>query len=111
MRSIRFTDGVSFDTDGPLRLARRDDGWYVVGGGMLLPVASPDEGREIIAEMRARAGAETGPASWQCEDCGEAEDECTCDEERDPRGELEDLRYHQAVDDMLTDRFNDDGGF
>lgn len=49
---MRFSDGMTFDTSGPLRLTRRRDGWYVIGKGMLLPVDSPEEGREIIAEMQ-----------------------------------------------------------
>jgi len=49
---MRFSDGMTFDTSGPLRLTRRRDGWYVVGEGMLLPVDSPAEGREIIADMK-----------------------------------------------------------
>lgn len=48
--SIRFNDGMEFDTSGPLRLTHRSDGWYVVGQGMLIPVNDPKEGREIIAE-------------------------------------------------------------
>ncbi len=49
---MRFSDGMKFDTSGPMRLTRRSDGWYVVGKGMLIPVDSPKEGREIIAEMK-----------------------------------------------------------
>jgi len=49
---MRFSDGIKFNTSGPLRLTRRRDGWYVVGEGMLLPVDSPKEGREIIKQMK-----------------------------------------------------------
>ena len=49
---MRFSDGMKFDTSGPLRLTRRSDGWYVIGEGMLMPVDSPEEGREIIKEMQ-----------------------------------------------------------
>ena len=48
---MRFNDGMTFDTSGPLRLTKRRDGWYVIGQGMLLPVDSPAEGREIIDQM------------------------------------------------------------
>lgn len=48
---LDFSDGMSFNTDGPLRLTRRSDGWYVVGQGMLCPVDDPAEGRKLIAEM------------------------------------------------------------
>jgi hypothetical protein len=50
---MRFSDGMKFDTSGPLRLTRRSDGWYVIGEGMLMPVDSPEEGREIIKEMQS----------------------------------------------------------
>jgi len=50
---MRFSDGMKFDTSGPLRLTKRSDGWYVIGEGMLMPVDSPEEGREIIKEMQS----------------------------------------------------------
>jgi len=50
---MRFSDGMKFNTSGPLRLTRRSDGWYVIGEGMLMPVESPEEGREIIKEMQS----------------------------------------------------------
>ena len=49
---MRFNDGMSFDTSGPLRLTRRKDGWYIVGNGMLGPVDSPDEGERFIARLK-----------------------------------------------------------
>ena len=49
--SLTFSDGMTFNTSGPLRLAKRSDGWYVVGEGMLMPVAGPSEGRIIIDSM------------------------------------------------------------
>ena len=49
---MRFSDGMTFDTSGQLRLTKRRDGWYVIGQGMLLPIDSPEEGREIIAQMK-----------------------------------------------------------
>ena len=49
---MRFSDGMTFDKSGPLRLTKRRDGWYVIGQGMLLPVESVEEGREIIAQMK-----------------------------------------------------------
>ena len=50
---MRFSDGMKFNTSGTLRLTRRSDGWYVIGEGMLMPVDSPEEGREIIKEMQS----------------------------------------------------------
>jgi hypothetical protein len=50
--TLRFSDGQNFDTSGPLRLTKRRDGWYVIGQGKLIPVDSPEEGREIIAQFK-----------------------------------------------------------
>ena len=47
MSKLTFTDGVTFDTNGPYRVTRRKDGWYFVGGGMLCPVNSYEEGYEM----------------------------------------------------------------
>ena len=47
MSKLIFTDGVSFVTDGPYRVTRRKDGGYFVGGGMLCPVNSYEEGYEM----------------------------------------------------------------
>jgi hypothetical protein len=54
MPTLTFTDGMSFDTDGPLRIEHRWDGFYVVGHGMLIPVASYEEGQYIIQEDEDR---------------------------------------------------------
>lgn len=53
---VKFTDGMSFDTSGALRVVRKRDGYYVVGNGMLLPVDSYEEGLEEvrIIELAAR---------------------------------------------------------
>jgi hypothetical protein len=47
---LRFSDGLEFDTKGPLRMTRRSDGLYVVGEGMLVPVADVEEAMKLIAE-------------------------------------------------------------
>jgi len=52
MPILRFNDGVTFDTSGPLRVTRRRDGYYVVGKGMLIPVDSREEGKQVIKEMQ-----------------------------------------------------------
>jgi hypothetical protein len=49
---IEFSDGVSFDTDGPLRVERRRDGYYIVGEGFLAPVESSIEGYKWIKQYR-----------------------------------------------------------
>jgi hypothetical protein len=48
-----FSDGVEIDTSGPLRPLHLHDGWYVVGGGMLIPVDSLQQARDEIAAMKA----------------------------------------------------------
>ena len=55
MSRLSFTDGVEFDTHGPYRVTRRKDGWYFVGGGMLCPVNSYEEGYEMIRGLKERA--------------------------------------------------------
>ena len=52
MSTLNFSDGMSFDTAGDLRIERRRDGLYVVGQSMLCPVNSIQEGRELIDSMK-----------------------------------------------------------
>ena len=47
MSNLRFNDGVSFDTSGPYRIERRRDGLYFVGGDMLCPIGSYEEGYDM----------------------------------------------------------------
>lgn len=49
--SIEFSDGVKFDTGGELRIEWRHDGAYVVGRGMLIPVADEADGQRTIERM------------------------------------------------------------
>ena len=48
---MRFSDGMSFDTSGPLRITWKSDGWYVVGQHMLIPVRDAAEGRQLIEQF------------------------------------------------------------
>ena len=48
---IRFSDGMSFDTSGPLRTVHKSDGLYVVGNGMLLPVNDYAEAEYLIKKL------------------------------------------------------------
>jgi hypothetical protein len=57
MGTLRFSDGVSFDTDGAMRVEYRSDGYYVVGEGWLIPVDSHEAGKKYIADRAARAAA------------------------------------------------------
>ena len=48
MSKIKFSDGIEFQTDGPLRPIKKPDGWYVVGQGILIPVDSLAEAEAFI---------------------------------------------------------------
>jgi hypothetical protein len=49
---LQFTDGITIETSGPLRkLHLTEDGWYVVGDGFCIPVASEDEAEMTIIQM------------------------------------------------------------
>jgi hypothetical protein len=54
MSILRFNDGEEFDTSGEMRTEKRYDGWYVVGGGMLIPVDSEEEGKEIVETKKEK---------------------------------------------------------
>ena len=54
MSTLRFSDGITVTTEGPLRTLRLKDGYYVVGEGMLMPVESRAEAQEVIAEFTAK---------------------------------------------------------
>jgi hypothetical protein len=54
---LRFSDGMEFDLSGDLRVVHRRDGWYVVGRGMLIPVADREESDRLVAEMNNRGGS------------------------------------------------------
>lgn len=51
MGKMTFTDGMTFDTDGPLRAEHRRDGWYVVGKGMLVPVRDYADAQKFIKDQ------------------------------------------------------------
>ncbi|MGA2224115.1 MAG: hypothetical protein ABSH41_06720 [Syntrophobacteraceae bacterium] len=54
MTILKFTDGVEIDTSGPLRKFHLHDGWYVVGEGLLLPVADEVEADEELRKLRKK---------------------------------------------------------
>ena len=49
---INFSDGISVDTTGELRVIRLNDGLYVVGLGFLIPVKDGEEAEATIREMK-----------------------------------------------------------
>jgi len=48
---LKFDDGVNIKTGGPLRKLHLEDGWYVVGKGFCVPVASECEADATILKM------------------------------------------------------------
>jgi len=53
---INFSDGVSVDTTGELRVIRLSDGLYVAGRGFLIPVKDGEEAEATIREMSKNKG-------------------------------------------------------
>jgi hypothetical protein len=51
--TLKFSDGMEFDTSGPLRIESRSDGLYVVGNGQLIQVSSREEAEEIIKQDKS----------------------------------------------------------
>ena len=54
MSILRFSDGEEFDTSVELQLTLRNDGWYVIGNGLLIPVRDLDEGRKELKEQKRK---------------------------------------------------------
>ena len=52
--TLRFSDGVFINTSGHLRVLELEDGFYVVGEGMLIPVNSQTEALSRISMMQGR---------------------------------------------------------
>ena len=57
--TLKFSDGMEFDTSGPLRIESRSDGLYVVGNGQLIPISSREEGEEIIKRDKQKKSEES----------------------------------------------------
>ena len=54
MSILRFSDGEEFDTSVELQLTLRNDGWYVIGNGLLIPVRDLDEGRKELKKQKEK---------------------------------------------------------
>jgi hypothetical protein len=52
---MQFSDGMSFDTSGPLRTICKSDGLYVVGNGLLIPVEDYNEAEALIEKLSPKA--------------------------------------------------------
>ena len=53
MSELRFSDGITIDTSGTLRIIKKVDGYYVIGRGLSCPVSSIKEGHEVIAMLQS----------------------------------------------------------
>ena len=49
MSQLKFSDGETFNLNGPLRVELRSDGYYVLGQGMMMAVDTLEEGQKYIA--------------------------------------------------------------
>ena len=61
MSWLSFDDGEKFDTSGPMRKEQRHDGWYVVGGGCLIPVRDERDADDYIARHTVQDNDFFGP--------------------------------------------------
>jgi hypothetical protein len=52
MSTLKFSDGEEFDTSVELQLTLRNDGWYVIGNGFLIPVRDLNEGRKELKRQK-----------------------------------------------------------
>jgi len=50
MSQLKFSDGMTFDLSGDLRVELRSDGYYVLGQGMMMAVDTLEQGQKIIAD-------------------------------------------------------------
>ena len=53
MSKLIFSDGITIDRSGTLRIIKKIDGYYVVGRGLSCPVDSIKEGHEVIAMLES----------------------------------------------------------
>jgi hypothetical protein len=53
MSKLTFSDGITIDISGTLRIIRKIDGYYVVGRGMSCPVSSIKEAHEVIEMLES----------------------------------------------------------
>lgn len=49
---LKFSDGVSVETSGELRIIHLHDGWYVVGRGMMIPCVDRQDAVDLITELK-----------------------------------------------------------
>jgi len=52
MSKLKFSDGVTIDSSGPIRSARIKGELYVIGQGYCVPVQDSKEAKEIIRYLK-----------------------------------------------------------
>tara|TARA_B100000674_G_C37423202_1_gene726031 strand:+ start:47 stop:247 length:201 start_codon:yes stop_codon:yes gene_type:complete len=53
MSKLIFSDGITIDRSGTLRIIKKIDGYYVIGRGLSCPVDSIKEGHDVIAMLES----------------------------------------------------------
>lgn len=53
MIKLIFSDGITIDRSGTLRIVKKVDGYYVIGRGLSCPVDSIKDGHEVIAMLES----------------------------------------------------------
>ena len=81
MGKLIFGDGVEFEMDVPLHTERRNDGLYVVGEGMVIPVKDDEEANYWLTELKKTRdrGEDVGACGGVCF----RYPDCVCPETRD----------------------------
>ena len=54
MSKLTFSDGITIDTSGTMRIIKKVDGFYIVGQGISCPVDSIEEGQRLISRLMTK---------------------------------------------------------
>ena len=54
MSKLVFSDGITIDTSGTMRIIKKVDGFYIIGQGMSCPVDSIKEGQMLISRFMTK---------------------------------------------------------
>jgi len=52
-KKLLFTDGMVIHVHGEYRIVKLADGFYVVGGGRLIPVDSEEGAKRLIEKLKS----------------------------------------------------------
>ena len=53
MSQLKFSDGMTFDLSGELRVELRSDGYYVLGQNMMMAVDTLEQGQKVIVDKNS----------------------------------------------------------